>query len=201
MAPGRISFWSVMTNAFPQILTSSRGDADLSSTQMDNVVKLQLCLKHARYLDAHSLLFAGVVDHEKMGVKVHRLLVKHDYILPAPAPGDPVPSSAETPLTVNTLHIGRNFSHQMSIISQHAHRKLVSLLFFWEEEVNRWRVLDREEVEIQAAMGALEGYAVEDLKVALEAVRIRKRLLPSERAEGAAGGMVPPRQEALPTYV
>ncbi len=70
------------------------------------------------------------------------------------------------------------------------------MLFFWEEEAVRWRLLDEEESEIRKAMeeggSAQGGEGVEsmkaELRVALESVRMRRRMRPSERV-GQGGGL------------
>lgn len=46
----------------------------------------------------------------------------------------------------------------------------------------RWKLLDQEEREILAALEQNKGNA--DLECALEAVRMKMRLLPSKRGEG-----------------
>lgn len=78
-----------------------------------------------------------------------------------------------------------NFAHQLAIVSVHALQKLVGLLFFWEEECVRWMLLDREEKEILGIL-EMDGGNETDLKVVLEAFRLRKVLMPSLRAEGTA---------------
>jgi len=100
-------------------------------------------------------------------------------------------------MTVNTAGVTKNFANQLAVISVHAQRKLVGMLFFWEEELTRLKLLDMEEREI---LGAMEGDQENaDLRVALDAVRMKKKLLPSKRSEGTAnvgGG----RGHELPSY-
>lgn len=74
----------------------------------------------------------------------------------------------------------------------------MGLLFFWEEECTRWKLLDAEEREILSALNADPGNA--DLKVALEAVQMKKNLLPSRRGEGTANVSAGAGHE-LPSYV
>ena len=195
----RPTVFSIISNAFPVFANDCKNDVDMSPQQMDNVIKYQLSLRHSRYLDVHSLVFSGVCDHIKVAGQVHKLLVKHGFILPAPTSGPAAFGAGGDVMTVDTYKIDKKFSHRLSIISVHAHRKLVGLLFFWEEEVNRWRLLDKEENEIRQLLKTVAGHAAQDLSVALEAAQIKKRLLPSERAEGASN-VFPPMQETLPSY-
>jgi len=102
--------------------------------------------------------------------------VRNKIILPVPEGT----GSGET-MTVNTGRVTKNFANQMAAISVHAQRKLVGLLFFWEEELTRLKLLDQEEREILRAIDSESGSR--DLAVALEAVEMKKKLLPSQRGE------------------
>lgn len=100
-------------------------------------------------------------------------------------------------MTVNTFGVTKNFANQIFMISVHAQRKLVGLLFFWEEECTRWQLLDAEGREIQSALDT-DGQN-EDLEIALAAVEMKKKLLPSQRGEGTAN-VSSGRGHELPTY-
>lgn len=81
-----------------------------------------------------------------------------------------------------------------------AQRKVIGMLFFWEEEIVRWRLLDDEEQEIRKVMGdaAEKGGnqgALPDLQLALESVRMRRGMRPSRRLPGAIK-----EGEELPEY-
>ena len=74
------------------------------------------------------------------------------------------------------------------------------MLFFWEEEIVRWRLLDDEEKEIKKVMsdactaGGNQGI-VPELRVALERLRMTRGKMPSQRlADGFDTG------EELPEY-
>lgn len=75
------------------------------------------------------------------------------------------------------------------------------LLFFWEEEITRWRLLGVEEKEIESKLredGVSEGYRRE-LEGALRIVKARKRVLPSARDE--SGRVIGDEgEERLPSY-
>lgn len=61
----------------------------------------------------------------------------------------------------------------------------------------RWKLLDQEEREILDALKQDEGNA--DLECALEAVRMKMKLLPSKRGEGT-GNVVQGAGHELPSY-
>jgi hypothetical protein len=197
----RPSFWSVMQNAWPQIARDDKGDIDMKPSQMDAVVQYQLMTDHPRYLNKTALMLSGVCDTEKMGAKVMEKLVKHGFALPAPKAGDSSSSSEDTlsPITVNTSIIDKQFTNKIAVISIHACRKLVGLLFFWEEECNRWRLLDEEEKGIKAAIAALGDAGSNDLRIVLEAAQLKKQLLPSQRDEGVEH-VFPAQAPLLPRY-
>lgn len=77
-------------------------------------------------------------------------------------------------MTVNTSGIAQNFASQMAIVSGHAQRKIVGLLFSWEGECTRWMLLDAEEKEILDALESKEGSR--DLSIALEAVDMKRKM-------------------------
>ncbi|KAF7511933.1 hypothetical protein GJ744_003166 [Endocarpon pusillum] len=169
-APGKkFSFMRLVNNAIPNFARDDPNDVDLSPSQADKLVDYQLVLPNPRYLTDESFYVAGIVGSSSLSKKVFRALKKHSMIS----------SSTDEP-PVNTAAISRNFANQLPSISVHAQRKLVGLLFFWEEECTRWRMLDLEEDEIKKAIDR-EGPQNIDLELALEAVQIKKRLLPSER--------------------
>lgn len=62
-------------------------------------------------------------------------------------------------------------------------RELVILLFFWEEQIRRWRLLEEEEKELKQKL--VDMTAGQDSRTELvEALRVmqsRKRMLPSHR--------------------
>jgi hypothetical protein len=225
----KFSWMRLITNAIPNFANDSPNDVDLSPAQADQLVAYQLTLPFPLYLDPLSFFMAQITSSKTISGKVHRALIKHGLIAPPPAENVAdtkrkmsVTSTASTrsansatspisdaPLskwdsttpTVRTNGITRNFANQLPMISVHAQRKLVGLLFFWEEECTRWKLLDQEEAEILKAMNGLEeewailGDAAgagemeerrRDLEMALRAVEMRRLMLPSKRAEATA---------------
>ena len=103
--------------------------------------------------------------------------------------------------TLHTELISKHFSNQVPKLSIHQQRQLVSLLFFWEEEVTRWRLLDEEEAEIRKAIKQhheVHGVHAENeaLKVALGTVLVKRNTPPSSR--GAEGNFNSGETEHVP---
>jgi hypothetical protein len=194
-APGKkFSFMRLINNAVPNFARDDPNDVDLSPAQADNLLTYQLVLPHPRYLSKKAFYVAGVVGSEALSEKVYKALAKHGIILPVPE--DKAGSASDTQMTVNTAGVTKKFASQLACISVHAQRKLVGMLFFWEEECTRWKLLDAEEREILSALETGENH---DLQVALEAVEMKKKLLPSQRGEGTAN-VGAGRGHELPAY-
>lgn len=88
----------------------------------------------------------------------------------------------------------------MACIPYQHQRKLVSLLFFWEEELVRFKLLDEEENEIRLVLSQMEGPengAVETLQIALGNVARKRMLAPAARGEVSPEAS---RQDQLPGY-
>ncbi|KAE8451314.1 hypothetical protein EG329_004480 [Mollisiaceae sp. DMI_Dod_QoI] len=219
----RFSFMRLINNAVPNFARDDPNDVDLRPQQADALLSYQLGLPYPRYLGENALFVAGIVGAESLSKKVHKALVKHKIILPSPgekqrkgsttsmlsmgssrSASASASDAAETgpvgsdQMTVNTSGITKGFASQLAVISVHAQRKLVGLLFFWEEECMRWKLLDEEEREILRAVEQ-DGEANMDLNVALEAVEMKKKMLPSKRAEPVANVSVG-QGHTLPTY-
>lgn len=164
----------------PNFAHDDPNDVDLKPEQADNLMKYQLQFPHPRYLNESAFFVAGIAGTESVSKKVHKALVKNKIILPVAE----VESAGGEQMTVNTAGVTKHFASQVAVISVHAQRKLVGLLFFWEEELMRWKMLDAEEKEILGALGTEGGRGNIDLQVTLEAVEMKKKLLPSHRGEG-----------------
>ena len=73
---------------------------------------------------------------------------------------------------------------KIGIISVPKQRELVDLLFWWEEELTRWRLLDEEGVEIEGAISARGKGSPEDeaeLQERLRVIEAKRRVIPSQR--------------------
>lgn len=187
----RFSFLRFMSNAFPTFANDCPNDVNLSIESADALVAHQLQQSNPRLLTKESFFFASVTDNLPYSRKVHRSLQKAGII---PVDGA---SMLRPGRTVDTTLITRRLPHQVAVISIHAQRRLIGMLFFWEEECVRWDVLDTEKRDIEAAAKA--GGDASELAIKAEAVRIKKMLVPSERGEPTVNvgeGVV----EYLPCY-
>ena len=63
------------------------------------------------------------------------------------------------------------------------------MLFFWEEELTRWRLLDQEEAEVQEAISARSkgsGESDTELLERLQVIEAKRRVVPSQRLPDGA---------------
>jgi hypothetical protein len=191
----RFSWLRLIDNAFPTFARDDRYSVDLTPAQADNLVRWQISTPTPAYLSEEAFYVVGLTSSQTVSKKIHQALVKHNLIAPSPsAPRSsqasrisarPPPSFAQPTFPVNTAGISRNFVKQLAFISAQMQRRLVSLLFFWEEECTRWKLLLQEESEILNVMGH-QHVDNDDLDFALRAVEMKKVLLPSLRAEATA---------------
>jgi hypothetical protein len=183
----KFSFTRFIINAVPNFANDDVNDVDLTPTQADTLVTHQLSLPNPLYLAKDSFLVAGITESKSISAKVYKGLLKAGIISEAPST-DKKSSGLEPsqrPAPLNTSAISRKFAHQVPCISVHAQRKLVGMLFFWEEELTRFQLLDAEEADILMAIKA-GGCQNQDLEVVLRAVQMRKNLVPSQRGEATA---------------
>lgn len=94
----------------------------------------------------------------------------------------------------HTTKIDKSLVSKIGVISVPKQRELVNMLFWWEEELTRWRLLDEEEAEIVRSInGAQDGKA--ELQERLRVIEAKRRVVPSlRRADGslkAAEGQPP----------
>ena len=163
---------------------------ELPSQLKDDLFRLHLGSANFARLDEHSLITADICT-KTYAEKV--LKACHNTGIINPDTGHPV-----------TEVINRTIVKEMPVISVTKQRMLVMLLFFWEEEVVRWRLLSSEESEIRQRLredGLSQGYRAE-LEYAMKMVLAKKRVLPSMRDRSGMvldGGAVE-EEEVLPTY-
>lgn len=199
-----------VVNSIPVFTFDNKDGVDLSPARADALFKWQLTTENPRLLGRRSFLVAGVVgksslshpwssttalmilcepENEPHSQRILTALHKNGIL----SPTDP---------RINTDAISKHFANQLAVISVHAQRRLIGMLFAWDEELTRWRLLDDEEREIQALLMDIvdkQHDARPDLETALESVRIRRSLAPSARMlsqqqDGAAD------TEFLPAY-
>jgi len=170
----KFSFGRLITNIVPNFAKDDANDVNLSPAQADSLLTYQLSLPSPRYLGEKAFFVADIVGHEAQSKTVYKTLIKHNLILPTPeAASSAGAASSGEPMTVNTAQVTKNFANQFATISVHVQRKLVGMLFFWEEECTRWKLLDAEEAEILKALETNQGNM--DLACALEAVEMKKK--------------------------
>lgn len=164
---------------------------DLYPSMKDRIFTLQLSSPHFACITTETLLLAEVVDSQSFADKV--LKACHQIGIIDPETGRP-----------DTYKIDRNIVKSMPTITVEKQRRLVMLLFFWEEEVTRWRLLESEEEEIRTRLsdnGLADGYR-QQLDMTLKLAQMKKTILPSERDESGrvlatdAGDVLPSYEEA-----
>ncbi|KAI9868236.1 MAG: hypothetical protein M1813_006981 [Trichoglossum hirsutum] len=162
------SFGRLVTNMFPNMANDAKDDIDLSPSQQDALFRWQLSQENPKVLNDLSFFMGGIVEPKSHSPKIHSALKKNGVIDAATG-------------ALHTSRITKHFANELYIISVHRQRKLVGLLFWWEEELVRWRLLEDEEREISLLV-AQDGER-DDLDVALQVVEKKRTMLPSVRAQ------------------
>ena len=178
----KFSFTRFMSNAVPNIAGAPQ-DTDLSDHEKDLVFTYQIGEPEPLFLSPQAFLHAGITTSSRTSASVHKALLKNGVLreeLPA----------------INTSAISRNFAHELSIITSHAQKKLVNLLFFWEEEGYRWKKFAGEQEELKAVIDAEQssGGTVGTYEKRLIEVEGMMKLRPSLRSEQER------ENETLPGY-
>lgn len=102
----------------------------------------------------------------------------------------------------DTSKIDKTLANNVVLISRPKLKKLVELLFFWEEEIMRWRLLSQEESGLVASLAMDSDNNVNErtyLQEALKVIQARKQIRPSIRDESGAGyvdDVAPPKYVA-----
>ena len=161
------SFLAKLTTSVFQPTAKTETDVDLNIHQADDLYRWQLSQEDPRALNEMSFFMASIIDSKSLAADVFRALCKIGVIHPL---------SGE----LDTTRIERNFSHGVSMISLARQRKVIGMLFHWEEELTRLRLLDQEEAEIRKAMDVI-GEDDEDCQMGLRVVQRKRVMLPSHR--------------------
>ncbi|KAI9773724.1 MAG: hypothetical protein M1839_002022 [Geoglossum umbratile] len=149
----------------------SKDDVDVSPAYQDSLFKHQLSQENPKVLNDLSIFMGGIVESKTVSGKALSALKKNGVIDP-------------TTGALDTTKITKHFANELALLSVHQQRKLVGLLFWFEEELVRWRLLDEEEAEIRHAIEL--GGEKEDLAVALKAVEVKRAMLPSVRTQNSS---------------
>jgi len=106
------------------------------------------------------------------------------------------------PPGVDTKKIGKEFTNKFATIPVYAQKRLICLLFAWEEELMRWRLLEEEEAEIEVVLGEEREHGGEgrtgELEKRLLEVMGLMRVKPSNRQEARPHGAH--ESDLLPAY-
>ncbi|KIW88523.1 uncharacterized protein Z519_11092 [Cladophialophora bantiana CBS 173.52] len=156
---------------------------DLTGYRRDMCYMHQIASANPYTLDERSFYVAGVVDAESVSRKVYAKLKKNEIL-------------KEDGL-VDTHKIGPKFPHQLALLNIYRQKDLVGMLFWWEEECQRLRKLDAEEMDLDALISESEikltkteedsaeqqcvKETLDQLKFARERVRMKRRQRPSQR--------------------
>lgn len=171
------SFGRLITNAIPNFATDGAGVwVEVSPQRRDMLYMHQINTPEPEALDENAFYVAGVCDRERQSQRIHSALLKNGVLTTPDGLAD-------------TTKIGSKFLHQLAFISQAAQKNLIHLLFWWEEETQRWKKLSEEEKELTnmileaeaQAKGSTEEETLDQLKFARERVRMKKRQRPSQR--------------------
>jgi hypothetical protein len=176
--------WSrLVSNAVPNFANDDPLRNELTLAEQDRLFDWQISQPAPKALNPASYRMAGITTSQAVGGRIHKALLKAGILLP------------DSP-TIRTENITPKFANQQATISVHAQRKLVNMLFEWEEELMRWRLLEEEEEEIRTVVDGerRSGGSVGELEVRLKEIEGLKGLKPSLRsAESRAA-------ETLPSY-
>jgi hypothetical protein len=167
----RFSFNRFISNAIPNI-ASTPIDTELSPNELDSLFMHQLGEPDPLLLSPQAFLNAGITSSPKVSASIHKALIKKSIL------------STASPV-VNTSAIGKNFTHDLAMITSHAQKKVINLLFFWEEEGQRWKKLIGEQEELKVVIEAEKssGGDVGSYEKRLVEVEGLMRLRPSLRGE------------------
>ncbi|KAK6434476.1 hypothetical protein LTR95_009344 [Oleoguttula sp. CCFEE 5521] len=161
---------------------ASMSNVDISPVERDLLVSYQLTQAKQAYLAPDAFVAARVVTKADVSERLHEALTRAGMLLPVPAPGTDTSSSSDA-ITVDTSKFDRHFVKEVPFLPAFALRRTVSLLFFWEEECMRMRSLDREEEELKQLRSHAGTDMHDELDMRLEAVRMKRAMLPSQRKD------------------
>jgi hypothetical protein len=164
------SFRRMIGNAVPNFANSSTDDS-ISAKDLDDLFYFQQAVSPPQKLIATSLTVAKVTQEDKTGGKVVDKLQKLGIL-------------SDTAPYVNTTKIDKHLPNQLPWISSFAQKRLVCVLFDWEEEVRRIAVLEEEENEIRLVdipKALADGTPSTGLEERLMEIKGLKELKPSLR--------------------
>ncbi|KAE9372999.1 hypothetical protein N431DRAFT_438400 [Stipitochalara longipes BDJ] len=170
-------FDAVIPNMFDDVSVSKT--ARLAPHRRDMLYAHQLSSQNFYALDERSFSVSGVVDSERVSKRTCKALQKYGVL--------------REDGRLDTTQIGPKFIHQMSFLDIYRQKELVNLLFWWQEECQRYAKLVDEDKELSDLIKEAEQHAAEDtddvtrkealdqVKFAREWVRMKVRQRPSQR--------------------
>jgi len=189
---------SLMAGQF--VMTSNNKDPELEPHEKESLFRYQLEQSRPQYLTALSFKEAGIVQGEAVSTilssndseskKIYKALIGLE-ILPDPKVVETAPPGTVQP--VDTTKIDKRFTNKLYTTSIGSQRRVVGMLFFWEEECMRWRLLDEELSEVEAMIEQAPRDMKAELEIRREAILMKKRQGPAERSHS-----VP--EDAPPNY-
>lgn len=153
----------------------------------DRMFACQLQGRELAPLDTTTLMTIGITQSKDRASKIIASCKRRGIITAAGRP--------------DTRCINGDIMAAMPTISVPQVKQLVRLLFFWEEEFVRWDMLHREQEQLRALLAAteLDDATRMELEDALQVLKARQGVLPSQRDAG--GGVRATTDEHLPSYV
>ena len=171
-------------------LPGDPSEADIPLQAQDALYIHQLTLSKPLLLSPLAFHSASIVWRYKDSQRVYKTLQKKRIITDSGA--------------IDTKAITKHFAHQFAYLTAFAQRRVIGLLFWWEEEVQRLRSLMEQEEEIKQLLNNVSEEEAGDggpesmptlLRTELTRTRMLINLRPSERAETQGDDA-----EQLPAY-
>ncbi|ORY03929.1 hypothetical protein BCR34DRAFT_573074 [Clohesyomyces aquaticus] len=184
----KFSFTRFINNAVPNLALGPQ-TYDLDAGEQDFLFEYQLGEPDPLKLGEESFTFGGITQSKAVSAQIHRALIKNGVLKTGDGDGEQV--------RIDTKAITAQFSHQLAFISAHAQKKLINLLFFWEEEIMRWNVLIGEKQELETVISETRQAGADQiggLEKRLKELQGLLRVKPSLRGEEAR------KKESLPGY-
>jgi hypothetical protein len=188
----KFSFTRFISNSIPNIAGAPQ-DIDLSPSEIDLIFLHQLGEPDPLILSPQAFLHAGITSSPKTSAAVHKALLKNGVLV-------------EGEKGVHTEKIGKRFTHELAMITSHGQKKVVNMLFWWEEEGMRWNKLigELEELKVvveqekeaggEGTVGGYEKRTVGGYEKRAKKLEGEIRLRPSLRGQDKREG------EVLPEY-
>ncbi|KAF2655853.1 hypothetical protein K491DRAFT_692498 [Lophiostoma macrostomum CBS 122681] len=134
----RFSFTRFINNAVPNLALAPQV-TELNIAERDALFVYQVSASAPEKLVEESYIAGGITSSTSVSAKIHRALLKNGVIVKDTG-------------RIDTSKVTKNFAHQLSHITSHAQKKLIDMLFFWEEEMMRLNVLRSEAEELKVVI-------------------------------------------------